>query len=336
MSRPARPKAGRIRVGISGWTYTPWRGVFYPKGWPQKRELEYAARQLGGTIEVNGTFYRMQKASSFLEWYAQAPDDFVFAIKGGRFITHIRRLRIERPTLANFFASGPLALREKLGPILWQLPPTLQYDEAVVARFLEMLPRDFASAAALGAEHEPRVTGAYLAVDSNRPIRHAMEVRHASFATASFVELLRRHGVALVVAETADKWPLSEDVTADFVYVRLHGAEQLYVSGYTDAQLDAWTERIRTWAAGGEPTDARRIVDKAAKRKPRDVYVYFDNTDVKLRAPFDAMALMARLDVRGDGNHLPPPPGEGKTRPDVGQPTPKGNRPIKKRRRRET
>lgn len=306
---------GRIRVGISGWTYAPWRGVFYPKDWPQKREMEYAARLLAGTLEVNGTFYRMQRLAAYRTWYEQSPADFEFSLKGGRFITHIRRLRESRGALANFFASGVLSLREKLGPVLWQLPPNFKFDEERIAEFFELLPRDTAEAARLGEHHDQRVPEPYLEVDRKRPIRHAMEVRNESFLDERFATLLRRHKVALVIAETADKWPLVEDVTADFLYLRLHGAEQIYISGYTDEQLDAWAKRVRAWSRGGEPKDARRIADRPARARKsgRDVYVYFDNTDVKLRAPFDALALMERLKLRG-GTGLPDPPKLGKIR----------------------
>lgn len=309
---------GRIRVGISGWTYAPWRGVFYPEKWPARRELEYASRTLDGSLEINGTFYRMQFLPSWQAWYAQTPDDFQFAMKGGRYLTHILRLQNAEAPLANFFASGVLYLRRKLGPILWQLPPNFAFDERI-AGFLKLLPMDFHAAARLGAKHEPRISEPYLEVDENRPIRHAMEVRHESFATPRFIELLREHNVSLCIAETAGKWPLAEDVTADFVYVRLHGAEQIYVSGYTDEQLDAWATRIRAWAAGGEPPDARRLNGPApARNAGRDVYCYFDNTDVKQRAPFDALALMDRLGLKPKFE-LPPPPRLATARLELGE-----------------
>ncbi len=310
---------GRIRVGISGWTYAPWRGVFYPEKWPAKRELEYASRTLDGSLEINGTFYRMQLLPSYRSWYEQTPDDFQFSLKGGRYITHILRLDNAELPLANFFASGMLYLREKLGPILWQLPPNMSFDEERVRAFLELLPKDTQAAALLGAKHEPRVAEPYLEVDQNRPVRHAMEVRHASFATEKFVRLLREHNVALCIAETAGKWPLAEDVTADFMYIRLHGAEQIYVSGYTDEQLDEWARRIKAWAEGGEPEGARRIDGPQPKRKEgRDVYCYFDNTDVKQRAPFDALALMERLGLKPRFD-LPPPPRLATARTELGE-----------------
>lgn len=310
---------GRIRVGISGWTYAPWRGVFYPEKWPAKRELEYASRTLDGTLEINGTFYRMQLLPSWRAWYEQTPDDFQFAMKGGRYLTHILRLRDAELPLANFFASGVLYLRHKLGPILWQLPPNFQFDEQRLSEFFSLLPKDFNSAAKLGARHEARVPDPYLEVDQNRPIRHAMEVRHETFATPAFVQLLRKYNVALCVAETAGKWPLAEDVTADFVYVRLHGAEQIYISGYTDEQLEAWASRMRAWADGREPKDARRVDGPSpARDEGRDVYVYFDNTDVKLRAPFDALALMQRLGLK-PRFEMPPPPRLATARVEYGE-----------------
>jgi uncharacterized protein YecE (DUF72 family) len=270
--------AGDVRIGISGWTYGPWRGTFYPQGWPQKRELAFAAGRFR-SIEINGSFYSLQTPRSYRAWYDATPDGFVFAVKGGRYITHLRRLKDVRPALANFFASGVLALREKLGPILWQLPPTFKFDANRLAEFFDLLPRDTRSAARLAKEHERFLRGRSLVeTDARRPVRHALEVRHESFSTPAFVKLLRKHDIAVVVADTAGKWPLIEEITSDFVYVRLHGDEELYVSGYTDEALDAWSKKIRRW------------------RKSRDVYVYFDN-DVKVRAPADAHALAERLGV---------------------------------------
>jgi uncharacterized protein YecE (DUF72 family) len=290
---------GAIRIGISGWRYAGWRGVFYPPGLPQRRELEYASRQFD-SIEINGSFYSLQRPESYQEWYRATPAGFVFAVKGGRYITHFLKLReIERP-LANFFASGVLALREKLGPVLWQLPPQLAYDGERLERFLALLPHDTAAALALARRRDARMKGrAHLAIDRKRRIRHALEIRHESFRDASFVRLLRRHRVALVVSDSPGHWPLCEDVTADFLYLRLHGDEQLYASGYSDRSLARWAARIRAWAASGEPDDAARI---AAPRRPRrgsrDVYCYFDN-DAKVMAPFDARRLARALGLRG-------------------------------------
>ena len=286
---------GAIRIGISGWRYAPWRGVFYPPGLAQARELEYASRALS-TLEINGTFYSLQRPEHFARWHAATPEHFVFSVKGSRFISHMRRLReVEKP-LANFFASGIFNLREKLGPFLWQFPPDYRYDPRRLEEFFELLPRDTAAALTLARRRDARVKGrCRLAIDANRPLRHAIEIRHESFVDPSFVALLRRHRVALVVADTAGKWPFCEDVTADFMYLRLHGDEQIYASGYSEAALDAWAARIRAWSAGGEPAGARRISRLAPRaRKDRDVYCYFDN-DMKVKAPFDARRLVAKL-----------------------------------------
>jgi uncharacterized protein YecE (DUF72 family) len=273
--------------------YKPWRGAFYPAGLAHARELEYASRKMN-SIEINGTFYSLQRPSSYQKWHAETPDDFVFALKGPRFITHMRRLREVRKPLANFFASGVLQLKEKLGPILWQFPPNFSFDAGRFEEFMEMLPRSTAAAAELAREHEPRMKGR-TAFDAHgdRPIRHAMEIRHTSFGR-EFVTLLRKQKIALVIADSAGRYPLLEDVTADFLYLRLHGAEELYVSGYSDEALDRWAKRIVTWRTGGEPSDAKRVGKAATKRKARDVYVYFDN-DVKVKSPRDAMGLAERL-----------------------------------------
>jgi len=268
---------GRIRIGISGWRYPPWRGVFYPKGLPQRRELEHASRALS-TVEINGSFYSLQRPESYQQWRAETPGGFVFAVKGGRFITHMKKLAGVEIPLANFFASGVLALGDKLGPMLWQLPPNLGFHPDRLSAFFDLLPRTTAQAARLADGHDERLKDRSLTVtDADRPLRHALEVRHSTYETPAFVELLRTHDIAVVVADTAGKWPFIAEVTSDFVYVRLHGSEELYVSGYDDASLDGWAERIRGWADSG-----------------RDVYVYFDN-DVKVRAPFDAMSLAGKL-----------------------------------------
>lgn len=293
----------QARVGISGWTYAPWRGTFYPKGLVQKRELEFASRAVN-SIEINGSFYSLQRPESYRLWREQTPPGFVFSVKGGRFITHMKKLRDVRTPLANFFASGVLALREKLGPFLWQLPPSLGYDRGRLETFFEMLPRDTASAAKLARDHDDRLADRSLTrTDENRPLRHAIEVRHDTFKTPEFVALLREHDVALVVADTAGKWPFMEDVTAsDFVYARLHGDEQLYVSGYTDAALDRWAAKVTAWAAGRDAPGAERVGPPAKPRKRgRDVFVYFDN-DVKVRAPYDAIGLARRVGIEwGEG-----------------------------------
>jgi len=269
----------QVLIGISGWRYPPWRGTFYPRGLQQRRELEFVAQNLG-SVEINGSFYSLQRPESYQRWAAETPDGFVFAVKGGRFITHMLKLAGVETALANFFASGPLALGPKLGPILWQLPPVLRFDPERVTAFLRQLPRSTSAAAALAAGHDQRLEGrAWTTTDAHRPLRHALEVRHASWADPAAAALLREHDVALVVADTAGKWPLLQEVTSDHMYVRLHGDTELYVSGYTEPALDLWAGRIRHWTEQG-----------------LDVVVYFDN-DVKVRAPFDAISLAGRLGV---------------------------------------
>jgi uncharacterized protein YecE (DUF72 family) len=289
---------GTIRIGISGWRYEPWRGVFYPPDLAQRRELEFASRELS-TIEINGSFYSLQRPESYAAWHAETPRGFVFALKGSRFITHMLKLKNAQQALANFFASGILNLREKLGPFLWQFPPNLGFDAGRFEEFLAALPRDTQAMLSIARRRDARMTGrARLAIDQNRPLRHAVEIRHESFVDERFVAMLRRHRVALVVADTAGNWPYREDVTADFMYLRLHGESELYASGYTEDALVRWAERIRAWASGSEPADARLIShEPAPQASSRDVYCYFDN-DAKVHAPFDAQRLATMLGVK--------------------------------------
>ncbi|MEB2184694.1 DUF72 domain-containing protein [Xanthomonas campestris pv. campestris] len=289
-----------IRIGISGWRYARWRGTFYPTGLAQRRELAYAGRCFP-SVEINGSFYSLQRPESYQSWYDETPDDFVFAVKGPRFVTHMKRLRDCEQALANFFASGVLRLGPKLGPILWQLPPSLRFDDAVLDAFLSSLPRNNEAALALARKRDTTLMHGRtaLSIDRKRPLRHALEMRHPSFCDPSCMKLLRKHKVGVVVADTAGKFPYLEDVTANFVYLRLHGDAQLYASGYSDHALDRWGERIAAWAAGGEPSDAQRVGPRASKRARRDVYCYFDN-DMKVHAPFDARGLMQRLDLPTD------------------------------------
>ncbi|AXH96147.1 DUF72 domain-containing protein [Ornithinimicrobium avium] len=263
-----------IRVGISGWRYPRWRGVFYPPGLPQRSELEHAASRLS-TVEINGSFYSLQRPSSYATWAAQTPEDFVFAVKGSRFITHLKKLRDVDTALANFLASGVLALGAKLGPVLWQLGPAHRYDAEQLGHFLTLLPRTHGEAAALARGHDDRLREtAYLKVaDPGRALEHVLEVRHPSFAQdPGFLDLMRRQGVGVVVADSAGRFPVLDAVTSDVVYVRLHGDTELYVSGYSEEALRRWAGRIRGWA------------------READVYVYLDN-DAKVHAPHDAMRL---------------------------------------------
>jgi uncharacterized protein YecE (DUF72 family) len=267
-----------IRIGLSGWRYAGWRGDFYPAGLIQRKELAYAAERFS-TIEVNGSFYSLQRPASYASWRDETPDDFVFALKGGRFITHMKRLRDVQVPMANFFASGPLALGDKLGPVLWQLPASSRFDHEVLAAFLARLPRTSSDAAELARHHDDKLPADRALTTSLTQVRlrHAIEPRHASFGDPAALGLLRRYDVGLVVSDAGDKWPRFEQVTSDLVYVRLHGAEELYTSGYGPQALDEWAERISAWAGQG-----------------LDVLVYFDN-DAKVHAPYDALALMERL-----------------------------------------
>ena len=290
-------RCGELRIGISGWRYPGWRGKFYPKGLPQRRELEYASRILN-SVEINGSFYSMQLPSSYQRWYSETPNDFVFAIKGPRFITHMKRLRDVNVPLANFFASGLLALREKLGPILWQLPPNLSWNRERLEEFFELLPRGTGDAAKLAKRHDNKLKGrAWMKVDVSHPLRYALEVRHKSFMTPDFFELLREHNIAFVFADTARKFPYAEDLTSDLVYIRLHGAKKLYVSGYNDKALELWAKRIELWRTSKQPRDAKTVTHAKTRAKHLDVFVYFDN-DAKVHAPLDAQRLAARLGVK--------------------------------------
>jgi len=274
----------RVRVGISGWRYASWRGDFYPKGLAQARELQYVGETMS-TLELNGSFYSLQRPTSYVRWRQAVPPDFVFAVKGSRYITHMLRLRDIDVALANFFASGVLALGDQLGPVLWQLPEREQFDAAVLEAFLAALPRTTGAALELARRHDERLEGrAWLEIERDVPIRYAFEPRSTTFEDAAVAPILRAHDVALVVADTAGRFPAFGEATASFVYVRLHGAEDLYASGYTDAQLDDWAVRIAGWRDGAAVADG----------VPRDVYVYFDN-DARGYAPHDAVALARRV-----------------------------------------
>lgn len=290
--------AGKVLIGVSGWRYTPWRGHFYPTGLAQRRELEHASRAFP-SLELNGSFYSLQRPSSYATWAAETPPGFVFAIKGSRYITHMLKLRNARVALANFFASGLFELKDKLGPILWQFPARMKYDPELFEDFFRLLPRTTLGAAELALERDARLDGREcLQTDRDRRLRHSIEVRHDSFVTPDFIRQLRRHKIAWVVADTPQPWPLYEDVTADFIYMRLHGSTELYNSRYTREELQRWARCIEAWRRGAQPADARLIAPATAppKRAARDVYCYFDNTD-KRHAPENARELMEMLGV---------------------------------------
>jgi uncharacterized protein YecE (DUF72 family) len=287
-------RTGTIRIGISGWSYGGWRGSFYPTGLRHSDELSYASRQVD-TIEINGTHYSLQSPDAFARWHDESPDNFSFAVKGSRFITHLKQLRDIETPLANFFASGVLRLEEKLGPFLWQFSPHFRLDRERLEHFFTLLPRDTEAAAAVGERHDSRLAGrSWTRTKHKREVRHAIEIRHTSFLVPAFIALLRQYDIALVVADSV-AWPYAEDSTSDFVYLRLHGSEELYASGYSDEALDRWAARIKLWSRGLWPNDAHLIApDLTPSQSARDVYVYFDN-DAKVHAPFDARSLRARL-----------------------------------------
>ena len=286
---------GAVRIGISGWRYAGWRGKFYPERLPQKKELEYAAQRFN-SIELNGSFYSMQTPSSFARWREAVPEDFVFAVKGPRYITHMLRLKNVEAALGNFFASGLFELRRKLGPILWQFPASFRYEPERLESFFERLPRTGRDAMRVARRHDRRLRAPpALRTDPGAKYRHAIEVRHDSFMDAEFVELLRHHRIALVVADTAGRWPFMEDVTADFVYVRLHGDKKIYESGYGPKTLERWARKVDAWRNGRQPNDAGTVSPRQPpRRKNRDVYVYFDN-DMKVYAPRDAARLAKKI-----------------------------------------
>lgn len=284
----AEPVSGRAYVGTSGYIYPSWRGAFYPEGLPTRKWLGHAASMFN-SIELNGTFYSLKSPSVYASWVsATPPSGFVFAIKGSRFITHNLKLARAETALANFYASGVLALGHKTGPFLWQLPATYRYSRARIEDFLALLPRSTADAERLAQKHDARLArGALLEAASPVSYRHAFEVRHPSYFDADFFDLLRSSGVAFVIADAAGEFPSAEEVTANFSYVRLHGSQELYASGYTDEELDGWTSRIA-----------------ALLRRGLDVYSYFDN-DAKAFAPGDALRLGSKIRSLGEAPSKP-------------------------------
>jgi uncharacterized protein YecE (DUF72 family) len=293
-----RPSIGQIYIGISGWRYAGWRGVFYPPKLAQRRELEFAATHFR-SVEINGTFYSLQRPSSFRAWRDATPARFTFTLKGPRFITHMLKLRNAEQALANFCANGMLELGHKLGPILWQFPPQLRFDPAKFTTFFKQLPKTQAAVARLARLHDDRLNGRNTLTpqrgSAKLPVHHCVEIRHESFACADFVDLLRKHNIGLVLADTVE-WPLFFDLTADFVYIRLHGSEKLYWSQYNDDALGQWADRIVAWATG-KHAEGQRVHRTQHHTSPRDVYVYFDN-DAAVHAPFDAIRLQQLVDVR--------------------------------------
>jgi uncharacterized protein YecE (DUF72 family) len=260
---------GAIRIGVGGWTYEPWRGSFYPEKFPQKRELEYASRQLT-SIEINGTFYGAQKPETFAKWRDETPKGFVFSLKAPRFATDRKVLAEAGRTIARFFAGGVMELKDKLGPINWQLMPTTTFDPVDFEAFLKLLPKE---------------------VDG-RSLRHVVEVRHESFRSTDFIALVRKHGVAVVIAGDS-AYPQIADVTAPFVYARIMGTHKTAESGYSDAALDVWAARAQAWASGAVPDGLDCIEPQSADGKTRDVFIYVISGH-KVRNPAAAMSLIRK------------------------------------------
>ncbi len=265
------PPVPQVRIGIGGWTFAPWRGLFYPEGLTQKRELEYASRQLT-TIEINGTFYGAQKPASFAKWHDETPDDFVFSLKAPRFATHRRVLGQAGESIERFMTSGVLELKNKLGPINWQFAPTKQFDAEDFEGFLALLPK--------------RVEG--------RALRHAVEVRHDSFRCEEFVALAHKHGVAIVISGDST-YPQIADATAPFVSVRIMGTSDAFEHGYSDDALDLWTERARTWASGGMPEGLETVGNPGLEAEPREVFLYVIS-GYKAHNPAAGIAMIERLE----------------------------------------
>lgn len=294
----------QIRIGFSGWTFPGWRGNFYPKGVSQKRELEYASRQVN-SIEINGTFYAIQKPHSFQAWYEQTPEDFRFAVKANMFITHERRLKDVEAPLANFLGSGLFKLKEKLGPLLWQFPPNMMLKDDRFERFLKILPRDTETACEFSRSRmsDWMKSRCWTDLEEKYRLRHAFEFRHPSFMNADFLSMLREYGVAVVFAHAGKKSPYTEDLTADFVYARMHGEDKRFAKGYDPKFIDAWAKRVKTWVGGKSPKDAPCVLDTKPKLVKRDVFIYFD-TEAKKYAPQDARKLMEKLGVEATGEFI--------------------------------
>ena len=263
-------KSGQIRIGIGGWTFEPWRGVFYPKGLPHAKELAYASERLT-SIEVNGTFYRTQTPATFRKWASEVPKGFVFSIKGSRFVTNRRVLAEAGDSIKRFLDSGVTELGEHLGPLLWQFAPFKKFEEADFGGFLELLPDKF----------------------NGHHLRHVVEVRHDSFLTPEFIALLRKFSMPVVFTDHVE-FPSIADVTGDFVYARLQQGKDTVPTAYPPKEISAWAGRLAEWAKGGEPDDLNRVGPAGKKAKPRDVYAYVIH-EGKVRAPAAAIALIERL-----------------------------------------
>ena len=286
-----------IRLGISGWTYPDWKGTFYPKKLAAKSELEYASRCFN-SIELNGTFYSLHKPETFQKWHDQTPENFVFSIKAPQFITHVLRLRDCEEPLSTFLASGLLCLKKKLGPILWQFPPYLTLKDNRFEEFAKLLPHDTIHAAEIAKNHSSRIEGrAFTESPGNFPVRHAFELRHPSFKNPNFIEMLKAHRIAVVFADSTKHSPYFEDLTSDFVYIRMHGENPTFKKGYSDSALKRMAKRVTTWIKGGQPKDADCASKGDPTPGPKDIFLYFNN-DEKVNSPQDAQRMQKLLKLK--------------------------------------
>lgn len=285
---------GKIRVGLSGWSYDEWEGGFYPDDLASEHRLRHVAERFD-TVEVNGTFYGLTDPATVRRWRSETPSEFVFAVKGSRYVTHIKRLKGVDRAVANFFAQGVLELGGQLGPILWQLPPRLRFDHHKLDSFLALLPHTTNEASELARSHDDRVEDVSFGDGSNHRVRNVVEFRDPSFLDTDAVALAKRHSVA-VACSASTEWPMVADVTAGFVYVRLHGPGEIYASRYSEDGLRAWARRCEAWRDGDLVHDLDTTSNVSPpKRKTRDVYVYFDNT-ARGHAPGDARRLQTMID----------------------------------------
>jgi uncharacterized protein YecE (DUF72 family) len=259
-----------IHIGIGGWVYEPWRDNFYPKGLPQRQELEYAGSRLTA-IEINGTYYGSQKPASFRKWHDETPEGFVFAVKGPRFATNRRVLAEAGPSIEKFFASGVDELKDKLGPVNWQFLPHKKFEAEDFESFLRLLPRS----------------------SGGQTLRHAVEVRHPSFQDPDFVALCRRHKVAIITGADSE-FPMIADVTGDFVYARIMGTEETQKLGYAPVAIRQWAARAATWSKGGTPADLP-LLAAAPGKQPRDVFLFVIG-GAKAKNPLAAQSLIAALE----------------------------------------
>ncbi|WP_430390499.1 DUF72 domain-containing protein [Dyella sp. 20L07] len=274
-SRPASTDtASRIRVGIGGWNFAPWRNNFYPAGLVQRRELEFASRQLRA-IEINGTFYGAQKPATYAKWAAETPEGFVFSLKAPRYITEGKKLATTARGIEGFVLGGLAEFGERLGPVLWQLPPSRPFDADDLAAFLDLLPREL----------------------NGRPLRHVLEVRHRSFLDERYIALARAQGIPTVFTDSP-QYPSLADLTGDFAYARLMQSQSHIDTGYAANDLDRWNTLARQWAEGGDPAELPHVAAPLASSAPRDVYIYFISS-AKERNPAAAMALQQRIDAVG-------------------------------------